>query len=89
MNPDAIDEAASEVTDLFAEMLERQEYFTVVAGAALALAGIALDFPPDADLTEDERAELEKLFDKISEPLKAVIKSRMKDMGVDVAVAAN
>lgn len=85
----SLDDVASEIDDKFAELLEQHGYMAVVAGTALALAGLALDIPPDEAITEDEQAALEKLFDQISEPLKAVIKTRMKSMGMDSAVASN
>lgn len=86
---DSMDVVADEIDDKFAELLEQHGYTAVVAGTALALAGLALDIPPDADLTEDEQAALQTLFDQVSAPLKAVIKARLKEMGVDTAAAAN
>jgi hypothetical protein len=85
----SIDDVEDEVNERFAELLEQHGYMAVVAGTALALAGLALDLPPDADLTDDEQAELVKLFDQVSEPLKAVIKVRLKAMGMDGMVAPN
>lgn len=85
----SMDVVADEIDDKFAELLEQHGYTVVVAGTALALAGLALDIPPDADLTEDEQAALQTLFDQVSAPLKAVIKARLKEMGVDTAAAAN
>ena len=89
MTTDDMDDVAAEVSHAFTDLLEQHGYFTVVAGAALALAGLALDIPPDADLTDKERDALEKLFDEVSAPLKSVIKVRMKDKGMDGFVAAN
>jgi len=86
---DSMDVVADEIDDKFAELLEQHGYMAVVAGTALALSGLALDLPPDADLTEDEQAALQKLFDQVSEPLKSVIKVRMKALGMDGALAAN
>lgn len=85
----SMDDVEAEVNGTFAELLEHHGYMAVVAGAALALAGLALDLPPDEEITEDERAALQKLFGQVSEPLKAVIKVRMKAMGIDSALAAN
>jgi len=85
----SIDDVEDEVNERFAELLEQHGYMAVVAGTALALAGLALDLPPDEEITEDEQAALQKLFGQLSEPLKAVINGRMKAMGIDGALAAN
>ena len=85
----AIDDVEDEVNEKFSELLEHHGYMAVVAGAALALAGLALDLPPDEEITEDEQAALQKLFEQLSEPLKAVINGRMKAMGMDGMVAPN
>ena len=85
----SIDDVEDEVNERFAELLEQHGYMAVVAGTALALAGLALDLPPDEEITEDEQAALQKLFGQLSEPLKAVINGRMKAMGIDSALAAN
>ena len=80
MDEDLVQDIASEVSDKFADMLEGGDYFSVVAGTALALAGLALDLPPDADLTEEEAEALQRLFDEISKPLTSIIKLRLTTM---------
>lgn len=85
----SLDLVADEIDEVFADLLEQHGYTAVVAGTALALAGLALDIPPDEAITEDEQAALEKLFSQISEPLKAVINARLKSAGVDIVATAN
>lgn len=86
---DSINVVADEIDDKFAELLDEHEYTSIVAGTALALAGLALDIPPDADITEDEQAALQSLFDQVSAPLTMVIRARLKAMGADTVAAAH